>query len=155
KNYDEIFRSWREMASRQTEQTKDTAALKRRLTYSLGAEWPSRILTEGTGESLVLGRSDRRDRVPAEWHAGSGAPLLVGHGDGVAGARQSTEVKAALAAHRPVLLIDAFQTGKAVAMRDRSPRYFLTFNRSDDASRVQDILTALAYLRKQSPEKIE
>jgi hypothetical protein len=53
------------------------------------------------------------------------------------------------------MLITAFQTGSAVAIRDRSARYFLTFNRSDDANRVQDILTSLAFLRKQSKEKIE
>jgi hypothetical protein len=52
-------------------------------------------------------------------------------------------------------MIDAFQTGSAVAVRDRSYRYFLTFNRSDDANRVQDILTSLAWLHKQSREKIE
>ena len=43
-------------------------------------------------------------------------------------------------------MIDAFQTGSAVAPRDRSVRNFLTFNKSDDANRVQDILTALAWL---------
>jgi hypothetical protein len=43
-------------------------------------------------------------------------------------------------------MIDAFQTGSAVAPRDRSVRNFLTFNKTDDANRVQDILTALAWL---------
>jgi hypothetical protein len=33
-----------------------------------------------------------------------------------------------------------------VAPRDRSVRNFLTFNKTDDANRVQDILTALAWL---------
>ena len=46
------------------------------------------------------------------------------------------------------MLIDAFQTGSAVAPRDRSHKYFLTFNRSDDANRVQDILTALQFLKQ-------
>jgi len=46
-----------------------------------------------------------------------------------------------------VLLIDAFQTGRAVAPRKLSVRHYLTFNRTDDANRVQDILTALAFLR--------
>ena len=155
KNYEEIFRFWRDMAARQAEQTKDIGALKRRLTYSLGVELPSRILSERAGDSLVLSRSEQRDRVPAEWHAGSGAPLLLVHEGGIAAARQTREAQAALAAHRPVLLIDAFQTGSAVAIRDRSHRYFLVFNRSDDANRVQDILTALAYLKKQSREKVE
>ena len=77
KTYDEIFRFWREMAARQVEQTKDAGVMRRRLTYALGTEWPARVLTETTGESLVLGRFERRDRVAAEWHAGSGAPLLV------------------------------------------------------------------------------
>jgi hypothetical protein len=40
-------------------------------------------------------------------------------------------------------------------VRDRSSRYFLTFNKSDDANRVQDILTALAWLQKQTTDKIE
>jgi hypothetical protein len=52
-------------------------------------------------------------------------------------------------------LIDAFQTGTAVASRDRSHRYFLTFNKSDDANRVHDILTALAFVRSQTSERIE
>jgi hypothetical protein len=43
-------------------------------------------------------------------------------------------------------MIDAFQTGKAVAKRDQSGRHFSTFNKTDDANRVQDILTALAFL---------
>ena len=46
-----------------------------------------------------------------------------------------------------MLLIDAFQTGSAVAPRNRSVKMFLTFNKSDDANRVQDILTALAWLK--------
>ena len=51
-----------------------------------------------------------------------------------------------LKAKHPVLLIDAFQTGSAVAPRERSSAIFLGFNQSDDACRVQDILTALAFL---------
>jgi hypothetical protein len=43
-------------------------------------------------------------------------------------------------------MIDAFQTGASRAPRDRSVKMFLTFNQSDDANRVQDILTALAWL---------
>ena len=54
-----------------------------------------------------------------------------------------------------MLAIDAFQTASSVAIRDRSPRYFLTFNRSDDAARVQDILTSLAFLKSQGASKIE
>src|SRR5262249_38985549 len=155
KTYDDLFRYWRESAARQAEQTRELDVLRRRMAYSLSADWPSRILTEGSGENLVLGRADRRDRVPASWRPGKGSPLLMLHPDGAAAARKEARVEAALTAGRPVLLIDAFQTGSAKAVRDRSPRYFLTFNKSDDANRVQDILTALAFLQRQTPEKIE
>ncbi len=52
-----------------------------------------------------------------------------------------------------VLGIDAFQTGSAKAPRDRSKRAFTVFNQTDDANRVQDILTALAYLQGRSRAK--
>jgi hypothetical protein len=45
-------------------------------------------------------------------------------------------------------MIDAFQTGSAVAPRDRSVKHFLAFNQTDDACRAQDILTALAFLKQ-------
>src|SRR6185312_16532837 len=46
-----------------------------------------------------------------------------------------------------VLCIDAFQTGSAKTSRGELGKYFLTFNRSDDMNRVQDILTAISFLR--------
>jgi len=60
----------------------------------------------------------------------------------------AVETAALLKAGRAVLFIDAFQTGSAVASRDRDAKMFLTFNKSDDANRVQDILTALAWLKQ-------
>src|SRR5262249_37984391 len=140
KTYDELFRYWREEAARQSEQTRDLSVLRQRMTYALMAERPSRILTETSGQQIVLSRADRRDRVSGEWKPGKGTPLLFVHPEGIAAGRRNQQVEAALAAGRPVLLIEAFQTGAAVAIRDRSPRYFLTFNKSDDANRVQDIL---------------
>ena len=37
--------------------------------------------------------------------------------------------------------------------RDHSTKNFLTFNKSDDAQRVQDILTGLAWLHKRFPNE--
>jgi dienelactone hydrolase len=51
-------------------------------------------------------------------------------------------------------LLTVFQTGDAVAPRDRSAAHFLTFNRTDDANRVQDILTALAYLKQEGAKDL-
>jgi hypothetical protein len=50
---------------------------------------------------------------------------------------------------RPVLAL-----GAAIP-RDHNTKYFLTFNKSDDAQRVQDVLTALAWLHKKYPGQID
>jgi dienelactone hydrolase len=50
---------------------------------------------------------------------------------------------------RLVASLDAFNTGRARAPRDTSDRFFTTYNRTDDANRVQDVLTALAWLKRQ------
>ena len=60
-----------------------------------------------------------------------------------------------LAAGESVLGVDLFLTGAHSAadgkvIRDTSNRYFTTYNRTDAALRVQDILTALAYLNSQA-----
>jgi hypothetical protein len=71
---------------------------------------------------------------------GAGVPsTLVVHPEGAAAGRAAHHLESAL-------YLTAFQTGDAVAPRDRSHRHFLTFNRSDDAERVQDILTALRWM---------
>lgn len=49
-----------------------------------------------------------------------------------------------------VLTIDAFQTGSAKTQRDRDKRGFTVYNQTDDANRVQDILTAVEYLRSRA-----
>jgi hypothetical protein len=48
-----------------------------------------------------------------------------------------------------VASLDVFNTGRARAPRDTSDRFFTTYNRTDDANRVQDVLTALAWLKRQ------
>ena len=81
--------------------------------------------------------------------------MLVLHPEGARAARASEETRALLAAKRPVLVIDAFQTGDAIAPRDRSHRYFSTFNLTDDACRLQDVLTALAFLSEGGKGPVE
>jgi hypothetical protein len=104
---------------------------------------------------VTFGRDQTGDRVAGVWFPGAGAPALVVHPDGAAAARRSPAAQDLFRQQRPVLLIDAFQTGDAKAPRDRSHRYFLTFNQSDDANRVQDILTAMAFLRSKAAGRIE
>lgn len=105
---------------------------------------------------LLLGRSGAGDRIPARFlNADSrrGTPTLLVDAKGRAAAERSGLGRVLAAAGTPLLLIDAFQTGGAVAEREiagvgrNAEKYYHVFNRSDDANRVQDILTAIAFLR--------
>ena len=139
-SFRQLFDEWIHMAQAQTGDSRE------RLTLALAAEWPAEVLSQVDGERILLGRPGKGDRISGIWIKGSNPPALVIHPDGAQAARQTPEVAKLLQAGRAVLLIDAFQTGAAVAPRDRSHKMFLTFNKSDDANRVQDILTALAWL---------
>ncbi len=139
-DFEGVFRQWKAIAKAQFDSTRDVNQLRERLRVVIGAEWPDKVIQDGAGERIVLSRAGRGDRVPAIRFEGRGTPVLAVHPDGAEAARKSWP------AGRPGLAIDAFQTGSAVAPRDRSHQFFLTFNRSDDAARVQDILTALRYL---------
>ncbi len=153
--YEGLFESWKGASRRQAESITDPAARRERLRLVLGVEWPARVLSDLQGEKAVLSRLGKGDRVPGLYFDGKGEAVLVVHGEGAEAAVQAPDVRKLRAAGRPVLLIDAFQTGSAVVPRDRSAQHFLTFNLTDDANRVQDILTALAFLRQRHPGALE
>ena len=88
-------------------------------------------------------------------------PVVIAHGAGKAalfterdGQAVPGELLAALLAEgRAVLLFDAFLTGDyltpvAASGRDQTGAHFTTFNRSDAALRVQDVVTAVAAARQ-------
>jgi dienelactone hydrolase len=145
-SYDALFAQWRGMSRAQVNGIKDKAERRRLLGLALGTEWPAKVESREEGGRTILLRPGVGDAVPAMWKPGKGVPLVVVHPEGSDAAIGSAAAKAALGAGRPVLAIDVFQTGRAKAARDRSHRHFLTFNRSDDAERVQDIVTALAFV---------
>lgn len=153
-SYEGVFEEWKNIGKKQTE-TLSAAVLRDRLRLVMAVEWPKDVLHQRDGEKIVLSRAGAGDRVPGIWLEGQGTPVLVLHPDGAAAARQEPTIKNMIRAHRPVLLIDAFQTGSAVAPRDRSVRHFLTFNQTDDACRVQDILTALAFFYSRQKKTVE
>ncbi len=152
--YDSLFRQWREASQRQNEEAADTEDIRTRLRLVLGAEWPAQVIAGAEGDRLLLSRPGRGDRVPVRWFPGKGEPTLVIHPDGMDAARRTPMVAALIAVHQPVMLADVFQTGSARTHRDRSGAWFLSYNQTDDANRVQDILTALAYLKSQTGEEI-
>lgn len=135
-------------------------AFKERLELALLPDVPSQdaVLAQHVkGEELLLGRRGAGDRIPAKFvnaDSRNAPPSLIVHPSGKGAAEQSEIGKALIERGGPVLLVDAFQTGAAAEERDiagagrNAERYYHVFNRSDDANRVQDILTALAFLRQ-------
>jgi len=145
-------------------------AFRRRLSASLLARTPASedLVTKPAdalehGEMLYLGRRGKGDRIPAVVLESSEPnqampPVLIVHGEGTAWVLSSSESQVGLVGEilfrgGRVLGIDAFQMGRARASTvkpeegSRAERYMLTFNRTDTARRVQDVLTAVAYAR--------
>jgi hypothetical protein len=149
-DYPSIFREWQELARAQTRQIQDEDFLRNRLRRTLAVEIPESVVTEVHGRSIVLSRPSRKDRVPGIWIQGSGKIAIVVDTNGSAAALQTDLVKHLQKERRPILLLYVFQTGAAKAPRDQEPPAFLTFNVSDDAGRVQDIVSAIVYANKTS-----
>jgi dienelactone hydrolase len=144
--YDQLVEQWMARAKQQTSGTREVEALRKRLRLALATEWPERVLSERDGERVLLGRPGKDDRVSGI-RIGNGVPsVVVVDPKGAEAARKN--------AGSPALLLTVFQTEFAVAPRDRSAEYFLTFNRTDDQNRVQDILTALAYLKQEGAKDL-
>jgi dienelactone hydrolase len=138
------------------ERGKEAAATptKEMLALALGAEWPKQVIAETPGDRFLLTREGRGDRVTGFRVQGQGTPIVFVHPEGAEAARKSPEFAALAKQGRPVYVVEAFQPGAAVAPRKRDAKMFLTFNRSDDAERVQDILTTLAWLKPSSVELV-
>src|SRR5260370_34591115 len=144
--YEQLLEQWIAAAKRQTDDTHDPSVLRERLRPAMATEWPDRLLSERTGERIMLSRAGKGDRVAGIW-VGRGVPSVVVVDPGGAEAARKN-------AGNSALLLTVFQTGDAIAPRDRSAQHFFTFNRSDDANRVQDILTALAYLKQEGAQNL-
>ena len=153
--FEKIFELWKDASRKLTGAITNPTMLRENLRLSLAAEWPDKVVADNTGGKLALSRASHGDRVNAISIEGRGAPALVVHSGGAEAARSSPQVAALLHEKRPVLIVEAFQTGQAVAPRDHTKPQFVTFNPSDDACRVQDILTALSYLNARHSGRIE
>jgi len=125
------------------------------LRLALGAKWPSRVDHSTRGSQIVLSRPDRGDRVTGHWTPGKGAPILIVHPAGSEVALRTTTVASAVRSGRPVLILDGFAGSAERTRRVQGDSYFLSYNRSIYAERVQDILTAAAYLKGHAGGKLQ
>lgn len=166
---DGVFRLWQKLSQTQNDQIRDRAFLRERLRQTLAVEVPQNVIADINRRSIVVDRPGKNDRVLGIWIQGSGKTAIVIGPNGSAAALETDLVKRLQKEGRSVLLLDVFQTRSAKAPRsgdvangsvpkladtadeeeraDAAAGYpkFLTFNVSDDAARVQDILTAIAW----------
>ena len=144
---------WQEQAQKAVASAR-RQQLRHWLSRILGVEWPGHVTTvEATGS---ISRAGHGEHIPYRFIDGQGDPALYLDAKGIANAIKSEKVQGWLNDKRPVLLIDAFQTGSAREPRDRKgDSQFLTYNVSDDAARVQDVLTALRWLSARKRGTVE
>ena len=169
----DILAWWQEEA-RQAVAAARRPQLRYWLTHILGAEWPVHVTTieaagkaspgkhggdaesAGTEYEGALSRAGMGEHIPYRFIDGKGEPALYLDPKGIASAIKSDKVQSWLKEKRPVLLIDAFQTGAAREPREpKGDSQFLTYNVSDDAARVQDVLTALRWLSTRKHGRVE
>jgi len=154
-NSDEVFQSWRVIARLQTETGTSLADLKDALRDVLGADADPAIESGALAGQITISRIGRHDRVNGYWTPGRGTPVLLVDPTGWESALKSALAKEILASGRPLLIVDPFRPNRARTDHERFDKYFLSYNRSDDAERVQDILTGLAFLRARTKAKAE
>jgi dienelactone hydrolase len=172
-----LFQEWRAMAEAQNRQPEKEIFERVRLRRTLSIEIPDNVISQIAGDTIVLDLPGWRTRIPGIATSGSGAVAIVIDPDGSAAAMESYTVKRLRSEGRPILALDVFQTGAAKAPRDRGDApsasqaksmgltdleqltevttgglRFLTYNVSDDAARVQDIVTAIIYARQTGRE---
>ena len=147
---DQLFASWRELAERQTE-LLSRADQRDRLRATLGVEWPSRVEVLPAPGRMLLARG-RGERLPSQWFPGglNEPATVIVHPDGSEAAHRSQFVADLLNNGSSALLLDVYQTGAAIAPVTMQFSDRLVFHLSDDAYRVQDILTGLRWMHDRS-----
>jgi dienelactone hydrolase len=140
-----VFQAWKS-ASLFSPAASNPAETRESLRYALGVEWPSE--TEGVIQAnrVAIGRPEKGDRVNGLWFPGEGDPVLLVHPGGSAAALKSEVLPPLLQTGRPLLVLEPFSSGALRLHKQRWDDYFLSYNRTDAADRVQDILTAMSYL---------
>ena len=153
--YADVFQAWKIAGALPSQSRVDPSAQRDALRYAIGATWPSMVESSIQGKRAVLSRTGKGDRVTGYWTPGKGAPILVVHPAGSAAALRTPTVARTVRSGRPILILDAFAEHGARAQKLRFDGYFLSYNRSVYAERVQDILTAAAYLKGQAGGRLE
>ena len=153
-DYDGVFATWRTYTT-VTVPPRNRSQARLAMRFALGVEVPKEVWHSSDGQRISLSRLGRQDLVHGYWFAGKGNPVVLVHSKGMEAARASAEAQQYLQQNRPLLIVEAFNTGASHDVRDRSDRYFLTYNRTESQNRVQDIVTGVAWVRSITHGRID
>jgi len=149
-NLGDVFQHWRIAARLRTEDAGSLSDLRESLRQVLSVDVNPAVESYINGDRIVLSRTGKHDRVTGYWMPGKGRPVLIVDPEGARFARGSDLTREVLRTGRPILMINPFVPVNNRAAQARSDPYFYSYNRSADAERVQDILTALVFLHSQA-----
>lgn len=137
-----VFDTWKTLMTSAAEDLSDEV-WREALESASGIRWPEETHVLPVAANSVLTRNCCGDRVPIHTVPGvAGLETVIEiHGDGMNELRKIARKTVA-----PRLMLDPFQIGSAFAARPLNHGDHLTFHMSDDANRVQDILTAIAHV---------
>jgi dienelactone hydrolase len=144
---DGLFKEWKTRDLESVNQILDPSVKREFLRQTLKVEVPREVAMKQDGSRIILSRPEFKDRVAGYWFAGHGTPAVVVDPFGAEAALKSTEFATLKKEHRPIFVLDAFQTGNAKSPRDESDPAFLAYNVSDDQARVQDVITAMSHMK--------
>lgn len=142
-----VLSSWREQTATAAGDASDDTWRQAFFSVS-GIRWPEAgtINVLQAGANTVLTRACCGERVPVRQLPGAGPSVIEVHSNGMNEGLKDWPKAANRSMSKPRLLVDPFQVGLAFAQRPVFRGDHLTFFMSDDANRVQDILTAIAYI---------
>lgn len=145
-NLDSVFAEWQKLTAVHSAGAQ-TADLEDALLAVTGAEWPLEVSAVTAGDRVLLSRQGYADLVPAAWYPGlSRNVTIVVHPDGPDAARRTPKVAQELAHGSSVLLVEPYEKSPSVSVVPVRGKDYLTYHLSDDAYRVQEILTSMAFV---------
>ncbi len=154
-DYEEVFQAWKVAGLLPLASGLDTGLERNALRNAIGARWPEQVNSAIRGNRIVLRPSGWGERVTGYWVPGKGTPILIVDPAGSEAALRTATGASMARSGRPVLILDPFIASSERIRKEQSDDYFLSYHRTVYAERVQDVLTAAAYLKGQGGGKVE
>jgi len=155
-DFNALFTEWRQMSQQQL-LSLDKAAQRTRLLETLEVTLPGKVASEKEGNRTVLskGSGDRVLVTERSGKAGAKDAVILIHPQGSDAALKDAALQKVAAGAGKVYALDVYQTGANKGEVTKRHGMHTTFNRSDDAWRVQDIVTAVAYAKAQGAQSVK